>query len=58
MIGAGYGAPGTAEAEARAAVNEVYLGFQACTKCGCKEFEGNAGTCGNSGCGHAFADHW
>lgn len=33
-------------------------GYGACSKCGCQGFEGNAGTCGNRGCGHAFQDHW
>jgi hypothetical protein len=33
-------------------------GYRNCTKCGCQQFEGNAGTCANNGCGHAFEDHW
>jgi hypothetical protein len=34
-------------------------GYGACSKdCNCQAFEGNAGTCGNQGCGHAYEDHW
>lgn len=41
-------------------VSTVRNGFGACSKagCNCREFEGNASTCGNSGCGHAYSDHW
>jgi hypothetical protein len=33
-------------------------GYGKCTKCNCQAFEGNAGTCANAGCGHAYQDHW
>ena len=36
----------------------VISGYSACAKCNCKSYEGNASTCANSGCGHAFGDHW
>ncbi|HET7230783.1 MAG TPA: hypothetical protein VFJ16_12315 [Longimicrobium sp.] len=36
----------------------IRLGYGACSKCNCKQYEGNAGTCGNRGCGHAYEDHW
>lgn len=38
----------------------VCNGYGACSKsgCNCQGFEGNAGTCGNQGCGHAYQDHW
>ena len=36
----------------------VRSGYGACAKCNCKGFEGNAGTCANRGCGHAYEDHW
>ena len=36
----------------------VISGYRECTKCNCKSYEGNASTCANSGCGHAFGDHW
>ena len=39
-------------------VSPLRFGFGACTKCGCQHFEGNASTCGNRGCGHAYEDHW
>ena len=41
-------------------VSPVHSGPGACSKpgCNCREYEGNAYTCGNSGCGHAYSDHW
>ncbi|GEM_PF-2775942 len=33
-------------------------GYGKCYKCNCQGFEGNAGTCANGGCGHAYGDHW
>ena len=38
----------------------VRAGYGACSKqwCNCQQYEGNASTCGNSGCGHAYGDHW
>jgi hypothetical protein len=33
-------------------------GYGACSKCNCRGFEGNNSTCANSGCGHAYSDHW
>lgn len=40
------------------APNDLRCGFGACYKCNCKHFEGNDQTCANSGCGHAYSDHW
>lgn len=37
---------------------KLRCGWKSCSKCNCQEFEGNGGTCGNQGCGHAFQDHW
>ncbi len=55
--------PSLAAQASNATVNpqpEVSSGWGACSKsgCNCKQFEGNAGTCANSGCGHAYSDHW
>jgi hypothetical protein len=38
----------------------IQSGWGKCSKsgCNCNTFEGSAGTCGNSGCGHSFDDHW
>jgi len=36
----------------------LQCGAYSCSKCGCKEFEGNGQQCENSSCGHAYADHW
>lgn len=36
----------------------IRSGYGACSKCNCREYEGNAGTCANRGCGHAYEDHW
>lgn len=35
-------------------------GYGACSKsgCNCKGYEGSGNTCANSGCGHAYSDHW
>ena len=33
-------------------------GYGKCGKCNCQHFEGNEDTCANSGCGHAFYDHF
>jgi hypothetical protein len=35
-------------------------GYGACSKpgCNCQGYEGNASTCGNTGCGHSYSDHW
>ena len=39
---------------------EVRLGYGACSigGCNCQRFDGYGDTCANSGCGHAYADHW
>lgn len=36
------------------------VGFGACARsgCGCRHYEGWAGTCGNETCRHAIGDHW
>ena len=41
--------------EAKAPI--VRAGYGSCSKCGCQGYEGNASTCGNGGCGHAYGDH-
>jgi hypothetical protein len=35
-------------------------GYGACSKsgCNCQSYEGSGSTCGNSGCGHSYSDHW
>lgn len=33
-------------------------GFSRCGKCNCRGFEGSSQTCANSGCGHAYSDHY
>lgn len=38
----------------------IRVGFGACAKsgCGCRHYEGSAGTCTNAGCRHSIGDHW
>lgn len=38
----------------------IRAGFGACAKsgCGCRHYEGSAGTCTNAGCRHSIGDHW
>ncbi len=38
----------------------IRVGFGACAKsgCGCRHYEGWAGTCENAGCRHTIGDHW
>jgi len=36
----------------------VRQGYGACSKCNCQGYEGSSSTCANSGCGHAYGDHW
>jgi hypothetical protein len=38
--------------------DKPYAGNRSCTKCYCRQFEGNAYTCANRGCGHSYYDHW
>ncbi len=33
-------------------------GYGACCKCNCRHYEGNSSCCANSGCGHAYSDHY
>ena len=35
-----------------------HFGYGRCSKCNCRHFEGNSSTCANSGCGHAYYDHY
>lgn len=52
--------PGRLVEVADRAAPPIRCGYGACSKsgCNCKGFEGSASTCGNSGCGHAYSDHW
>ncbi len=36
----------------------VRQGYGTCSKCNCRGYEGSSSTCANSGCGHAYGDHW
>ena len=40
----------------KAKVVPMKAGFGACSKCSCKNFEGNDQQCSN--CGHSYGDHW
>jgi hypothetical protein len=41
-------------------LQEVRCGYGKCSYsgCYCQQYQGNASTCQNSGCGHSYADHW
>lgn len=41
-------------------LEEVRCGYGKCSYsgCYCQQYQGNASTCQNSGCGHSYADHW
>ena len=40
----------------KAKIVPLKAGFGACSKCSCKNFEGNDQQCSN--CGHSYGDHW
>ncbi len=41
-------------------LEKVHCGYGKCSYsgCYCQQYQGNASTCQNSGCGHSYADHW
>jgi hypothetical protein len=44
--------------KSRQKVKSPHCGYGACSSsgCNCKQYEGNANTCGN--CGHSYDRHW
>lgn len=51
-------APGINGVIADESSRRLRCGYRACSKCNCQGYEGSASTCGNTGCGHSFSDHW
>ena len=41
-------------------LEKVRCGYGKCSYsgCYCQQYQGNASTCQNSGCGPSYADHW
>ncbi len=41
-------------------LEEVRCGYGKCSYsgCYCQQYQGNASTWQNSGCGHSYSDHW